>query len=366
MLPPIDLIVCGAVAVNARGARVGKGGGFSDLEYGLLAEAGRVGPRDAHRHDGPPGADPAGGHRDAAPRHRGRRGRDPRRDDDASARRSRGPAACTARRCARRRSPRFRSSSGCSAGGRDGVDATVGLVHALLPVTAHVTARVAAAHPSARILGTERMGSAVVVDSGGLLLTVNYVVMGARRVRVTMTDGRRLDAKVAAQDFESGLALLRVPATGLPAARLASSDEVALGASVFVIAATGPTERRVAGGHRHRSGRVRGVLGVHAGPGHRLERRESGVRRRAPVRPPRRRGRRGVPQPRGDRARVAGDSRGVLHAAPVRAPPLRARHEPAAPRVDRRVPPRPRGAAHRRGAGARRSGRARRAARTAT
>src|SRR5262245_56551103 len=44
-LPPIDLIVCGAVAVNAHGARVGKGGGFSDLEYGLLVEAGRVGPR---------------------------------------------------------------------------------------------------------------------------------------------------------------------------------------------------------------------------------------------------------------------------------------------------------------------------------
>jgi 5-formyltetrahydrofolate cyclo-ligase len=44
-LPHIDLIVCGAVAVNARGARVGKGGGFSDLEYGLLVEAGRVGPR---------------------------------------------------------------------------------------------------------------------------------------------------------------------------------------------------------------------------------------------------------------------------------------------------------------------------------
>ena len=37
--------MCGAVAVNARGARVGKGGGFSDLEYGLLVEAGRVGPR---------------------------------------------------------------------------------------------------------------------------------------------------------------------------------------------------------------------------------------------------------------------------------------------------------------------------------
>jgi len=44
-LPPIDLIVCGAVAVNARGARVGKGGGFSDLEYALLVETGRVDPR---------------------------------------------------------------------------------------------------------------------------------------------------------------------------------------------------------------------------------------------------------------------------------------------------------------------------------
>ena len=43
-MPPIDLIVCGAVAVNGRGARVGKGGGFSDLEYALLAETGKVGP----------------------------------------------------------------------------------------------------------------------------------------------------------------------------------------------------------------------------------------------------------------------------------------------------------------------------------
>ena len=41
-LPAIDLIVCGAVAVNGRGARVGKGGGFSDLEYGLLSEVGKV------------------------------------------------------------------------------------------------------------------------------------------------------------------------------------------------------------------------------------------------------------------------------------------------------------------------------------
>jgi 5-formyltetrahydrofolate cyclo-ligase len=42
-LPPIDLIVCGTVAVNREGVRVGKGGGYSDLEFALLVERGLVG-----------------------------------------------------------------------------------------------------------------------------------------------------------------------------------------------------------------------------------------------------------------------------------------------------------------------------------
>lgn len=41
----VDLIVCGSVAVNGEGARVGKGGGYSDLEFGLLREAGIVSDR---------------------------------------------------------------------------------------------------------------------------------------------------------------------------------------------------------------------------------------------------------------------------------------------------------------------------------
>jgi 5-formyltetrahydrofolate cyclo-ligase len=38
----VDLVVCGTVAVNRAGVRVGKGGGYSDLELGLLIEAGLV------------------------------------------------------------------------------------------------------------------------------------------------------------------------------------------------------------------------------------------------------------------------------------------------------------------------------------
>jgi 5-formyltetrahydrofolate cyclo-ligase len=42
-LRPVELVVCGSVAVNRQGARVGKGGGYSDLEFALLAQAGLVG-----------------------------------------------------------------------------------------------------------------------------------------------------------------------------------------------------------------------------------------------------------------------------------------------------------------------------------
>lgn len=38
----IDLVVCGSVAVNRLGARIGKGAGYSDLEVALLIEAGLV------------------------------------------------------------------------------------------------------------------------------------------------------------------------------------------------------------------------------------------------------------------------------------------------------------------------------------
>jgi 5-formyltetrahydrofolate cyclo-ligase len=41
-LPQIDFIVCGSVAVTREGRRIGKGGGYSELEYGILRELGSV------------------------------------------------------------------------------------------------------------------------------------------------------------------------------------------------------------------------------------------------------------------------------------------------------------------------------------
>ncbi|HET8660337.1 MAG TPA: 5-formyltetrahydrofolate cyclo-ligase [Micromonosporaceae bacterium] len=41
-MAPLDLVVCGSVAVNPDGARIGKGAGYSDIEFALLAEAGLI------------------------------------------------------------------------------------------------------------------------------------------------------------------------------------------------------------------------------------------------------------------------------------------------------------------------------------
>jgi 5-formyltetrahydrofolate cyclo-ligase len=43
-LEPVDLVVTGCVAVGDDGARLGKGGGFSDLEFAVASAAGLIGP----------------------------------------------------------------------------------------------------------------------------------------------------------------------------------------------------------------------------------------------------------------------------------------------------------------------------------
>jgi 5-formyltetrahydrofolate cyclo-ligase len=67
-LEPVDLVVAGSVAVTEDGVRLGKGGGFSDLEFAVAAEAGLIGDRTVvvtTVHEAqvlPPGALPAAEH----------------------------------------------------------------------------------------------------------------------------------------------------------------------------------------------------------------------------------------------------------------------------------------------------------------
>jgi S1-C subfamily serine protease len=128
------------------------------------------------------------------------------------------------------------------------MDASVELAKQLLPSVANIHAEVPPAHPSTGILGRERMGSGTVVDASGLILTVNYVVMGGRAIHVSFVAGRKARAELVAQDFDVGLALLRVKRQGLTVAPLGNSESLERGDPVFAIASTSPQERRLAGG----------------------------------------------------------------------------------------------------------------------
>src|SRR5438552_1923340 len=128
------------------------------------------------------------------------------------------------------------------------MDASVELVKQCLSSVVYIHAEVPAAHPSTRILGDERMGTGTVIDPSGLILTVNYVVMGAETIQVSFAKGRTQRAEIVAQDFELGLALLKVKRTGLASVPVASSERLERGQSVFALGSTGPRERRVAGG----------------------------------------------------------------------------------------------------------------------
>jgi S1-C subfamily serine protease len=128
------------------------------------------------------------------------------------------------------------------------MDASVEFARHLLQSVVNLHVTVPRGHPSARILGNERMGSGVVIDAAGLILTVNYVVMGAQTMDVAFLKGRRVKAELVAQDFEIGLALLRVKRQGLVAAPLGTTAELDRGEPIVVVASSAPHERRIGGG----------------------------------------------------------------------------------------------------------------------
>jgi S1-C subfamily serine protease len=103
-------------------------------------------------------------------------------------------------------------------------------------------------HPSARILGTERTGSGAVIDTEGHILTVGYVVMGARTIEITLPDQQRYPATLLFQDFESGMAILQTPARDLPTIPLGRSTALQEGDHVIIVAATDQTQRMASPG----------------------------------------------------------------------------------------------------------------------
>lgn len=81
----------------------------------------------------------------------------------------------------------------------------------------------------------EALGSGFVVREDGLIVTNNHVVAGARTVRVRLADSREVPAEIVGADAATDIALLRVKAGRLPALRLGSSRNTAVGDAVIAV-----------------------------------------------------------------------------------------------------------------------------------
>jgi serine protease Do len=82
------------------------------------------------------------------------------------------------------------------------------------------------------------MGSGVIIDSSGLILTNNHVVGGGARVLVRLSDGREFEAVEVQTDPKTDVAILRIDGAGdLPVARLGDSDTLEIGDWVLAVGA---------------------------------------------------------------------------------------------------------------------------------
>lgn len=102
-------------------------------------------------------------------------------------------------------------------------------------------------HPSAGILGRERLGAGVAI-AADRVLTAHYLILGASRVELDAADGRPRKVRHHAIDHESGLGLVWLEGPPLHPATL-DPDVPAPGLPVFLLTCGSDGARKGASGH---------------------------------------------------------------------------------------------------------------------
>lgn len=115
-------------------------------------------------------------------------------------------------------------------------------------VNIHVTEKAKASDPLSKFLGgingdspkskaEHALGSGFIIRSDGLILTNAHVVNNASEVDVSLPDHRTYKAKILGVDVASDIAVIKIPATGLPVAKIGDAQKLRVGQSVVAIGA---------------------------------------------------------------------------------------------------------------------------------
>ena len=106
----------------------------------------------------------------------------------------------------------------------------------------------------------ESVGSGVIVEADGVIITNYHVVAQSDEIDVLLSDGRRFEADLVGADAATDLAVLRIKAQNLPKAEWANSDEVEVGEMAWAIGNPFGLDRTITYGIVSAVGR-RGVVG---------------------------------------------------------------------------------------------------------
>ncbi|MGM0369913.1 MAG: S1C family serine protease [Bacillota bacterium] len=81
----------------------------------------------------------------------------------------------------------------------------------------------------------EGIGSGIIIDQQGYILTNHHVASNVDKIKVLLSDGRELEADVVGKDWRNDLAVLKVEEDDLPVASLGDSDELKPGQLTIAI-----------------------------------------------------------------------------------------------------------------------------------
>ena len=89
--------------------------------------------------------------------------------------------------------------------------------------------------PRYRRRNQQTLGSGVIIDPSGQIVTNHHVIADASAIRVQLADGRTVEAQVVGRDPDTDLALLKIDLPDLPSIRLGRSDTLRVGDVVLAI-----------------------------------------------------------------------------------------------------------------------------------
>ena len=89
--------------------------------------------------------------------------------------------------------------------------------------------------PREQIKKVNSLGSGVIIDDKGYILTNNHVIEGAKEISVSLADGREAKAKVIGTDSATDIAVLKINLKKLKAIHAANNDDLHVGDVVLAI-----------------------------------------------------------------------------------------------------------------------------------